>query len=343
MLTTYQVLCSVALRHAYFTDGLLRSLAVRPTPATAERLRRAGLLLKARPDGFVLLYPVAGRDAVPFQAPAGLFPLQFGLMPLDAEFGNYSDLPLQPAPGQLYFMGRPAAVPAAEPAATRLHAGPVVGAADQLLVRPLQSRLDWPAAGSQAVSLCAYPSGEELARWPAPGAANPACAPLDLRPWGSGRYLLKAGKKTQDFYADDYLAAARPWGMLELAAPEGTSAGEASEFLINFAARPTFWQYQIMVRKGPPPTGLSISTGTKTQFLPVEPAAGAAFSFRAKQAISLAQRYDMAAYQLLSLPSAATSRPQTLCPALPHASPAALRFEQTPSGALAISEIFVTL
>jgi hypothetical protein len=57
MLDTYPVLLRLGLRHHYFPEEVVL------TPASAERLRRAGWLLKAQTDGLVLLGGLAWGQA----------------------------------------------------------------------------------------------------------------------------------------------------------------------------------------------------------------------------------------------------------------------------------------
>ena len=106
MIAPYRVLCRVQFRHTYFADQVLRELHAAPTPATAARLRRAGLLLKSNPDGFSLLSCAAPAPA----AQTALFPLLFTLQPCDPAFLQYTDLPWDAGPDQVYCL-RPAPDP----------------------------------------------------------------------------------------------------------------------------------------------------------------------------------------------------------------------------------------
>lgn len=324
---SYRVLLSVVMRHAYFTDGRLCQLAAQPTPATAERLRRMGLLLKTLPDGFLVL---ASQPGV---RPLVEEPLLFSLRVLDPYFVNYSDLPLLAGLAHTYCLGPPVA----DPPALRLHTGPVVGAADQLLLQPLQfQQVVVPAAGTTAV-LSRYPAGPVLWQQPVPAQATRVA--IDVRLWGSGRYQLQVGEETVLFYADDYLAAQRPWGLLAFDAAVLTTATPLA-YTLSFAARPTYWQYQLVARRAPLPTALAVEGDATINFTEVLPTSGATTCFRASQSIALAQRYSRPPLQLTA---AVGPRRQVLWPVLPQASPQALKPEQSNNTTLFLSDIFVSL
>ncbi|MDO7846829.1 hypothetical protein Q5H92_10710 [Hymenobacter sp. M29] len=98
MPASYRELCRVQFRHTYFADHILREMRASPTPATAARMRRGGLLLKPAPNGFVLLACAAPDPA----ASTALFPLLFTLQPPNPAFLQYTDLPWDAGPDQVY-------------------------------------------------------------------------------------------------------------------------------------------------------------------------------------------------------------------------------------------------
>jgi hypothetical protein len=337
MTTSYQVLCSVVMQHSYFTDGQLRE----PTAATTARLRRAGLLFKHQPSGFVVLYasssaanqsPKLLRKAL---APA--FPLVFGLTPRDPYFLNYSDLPLLKAPGHAYCLGAWAGSDG-----RNLQAGAMVGGVDQLLLRPLVFGVP-VVAGAGAIELRPYPVGSSIA--PLDGTANTTSLTFDVRNWGSGRYQLQIGNaKPEVFYADADLAAARPWGLLALEATV-LDGDPAPCYSLCFGARSTVWQYQLVGRR-PLPARLTIETNTPgLHFAQVAPApAGVQLTFRASTAQPLAQRYVGLHYQLVLPPAAGSSAPPTILhPALPHAGPEGTLSKNINNNILMVNDIFVQL
>lgn len=337
MKTSYQVLCRVEMRHAYFADGLLRGLSTQPTAATAERLRRVGLLWRPLPAGFEVVYaaPTAGPP------PAGLraaFPLVFSLTPPGPGFAIYTSL----APA-------PAAAPGADGAATvrylapvptgepRLHQGPVMGEVDQLPLYPLVFQRPLPKKATTA-TLRHYPDGPTV--WEA--TALPAEAPVvvNLRAEGSGAYELRLGKAAPEvFFAADFPAPARPWAVLELG--PAVLAAPGATYTLSLAARRTYWQYQLMSSR-PLPDGLAIDAGAAAvQFEPAPALPGAAASFLARTAQPLAERYPGAAYRLV-LPEAGRP-PRVVHPALPYPSPTGLRVINSLMEQLVITDIFVQL
>jgi hypothetical protein len=323
-------LFSVVMRHSYFTDGLLRALAAYPTPETAERLRRARLLFYTLPDGFTVL--TTGGPP-----PATLFPLTFSLQPQESCFLTYSSLPLLTGAAHTYCFGLPTGS-----TGPHLQAAEVVGAADQLALRPLVFRQPLLAGAAPTAELRRCSDGLVVQQLAVPPQADSLL--LNLRPWGSGRYHLTSGSETVSIYADDYLAATRPWGMLTLDAR--VLASPAASYTLAFAARATYWQYQVVARQLPLPGELTITTGTDLVFEAAPALPGVAASLLATQAQPLAQRYSTPPYQLV-LPAGGTGgRPQIVYPALPQASPNALRQikdSKTAGGMQLITDIFVQL
>jgi len=330
MTTSYRVLLSVNMRHAYFANGGLGQVAVQPTPATAERLRRAGLLLKHQPDGFLLL--ASGHAGLRLGAP-----LLFSLRVLDPYFLNYSDLPLNNGPLRTYYLSPQKA----DPTALRLHAGPVLGTLDQLPLRPLQFWQPLDSANTVTAVLSGYPAGPVLAQQVVPTGAK--WVAVDVRPWGSGRYQLQAGAETLVFFADDYLAAQRPWGVL--AFDEAVLATTTPlAYTLSIASRPTYWQYQVVMRRTPLPSGLAVEGDATLSFMQVPAEAGTTVCFRASAAIALAQRYDRPPLQLTAAAGAVgLLRRQVLWPVLPQASPQGLKSLEINGDTAFISDIFVTL
>jgi hypothetical protein len=60
----YLPLFSITAKHAFFTDGICRTLEFLPSPEAAEWLDRAGLLAKAFSDGIGIYYPEDRLDVL---------------------------------------------------------------------------------------------------------------------------------------------------------------------------------------------------------------------------------------------------------------------------------------
>ncbi|MFD1872688.1 hypothetical protein [Hymenobacter bucti] len=288
MPTRYQVLRRVVLRHDYFLDQRLLGLVARPLPACAERLRRAGLLFKPQPDGFVVLYGSPAEDAAtpPPAQLAGLFPLLFGLYPQDPAFFAYSDVALRPAAGHIFCLHPQLRLPTTDPPSpdgplpdadppppdgplpTTYEPAPdglTAGTLTQVARRPLQELL---LVGPGVPPRLLTPAGQQLQLVPAgqawqlvpvsPGQGPPPAALvqsasllLDLRGLGSGFYQLQAGSAAPlRFYADD-LPSPAPWGVLVLDGPAPPAPLSAAEYTLGFAARATYWQYTLWAHHQP--------------------------------------------------------------------------------------------
>lgn len=358
MPTRYQVLRRVVLRHDYFTDQRLLGLVARPLPACAERLRRAGLLFKPKPDGFVVLYGSPVEQAVTTPPPvqlAGLFPLLFGLYPQDPAFFAYSDVALCPEAGRIFCLHPQLGLPTTDPPPPD---GPLpdtyqpapdgltAGTLAQVAQRPLQF---WLPVGPGELPTLLTPAGQQLQLVPAgqawqlvpmgqhQGAPLAALAQgtsllLDLRGLGSGFYQLQGGSASPPrFYADD-LPSPAPWGVLVLDGPTPPAPLLATEYTLGFAARATYWQYTLWAHHQPAAvleraTVVGATTVPAVHFerLPAaEVPRGAVASWRATAPQPLRQRYRALPCQLV-LPQPGSSPPQVLCPALPQAGPTGFR------------------
>ncbi len=336
MVVTYKVLLRFTLRHQYFTDEVLRTLAVVPTPGSAERLRRAGWLVKAQPDGFVLLAPDQAEASLS-AALAALLPLQFALQPQDTSFQAYTDLPLTPDADQpgtwlTYYFSLP--LGKARPDLANLVAKPT----NQLPLRPL--RFAHALTDGQAAEL-----------WPVPAGKKPLCcyaagtrrAQVDVSATGSGQYELRSAAGAFRFYADDYLAASRAWGLVELPA-QPLAAASGTCYTLRFAARAVYWQYLVRGPLPPSPAMLTIAGATaEVAFKPVPPPPGSSACFQSRQPIRLAQCYAMPPLQLAVRQSGLAAQQRLLPLRLPFGQPANLKKIKIKNKSCYISEMFITL
>ncbi len=364
--SAYGELLRLDLRHSYFLSGQLPALALAPTQATAERLRRAGLLLRQLPSGFVLLLP--GNLPLPAAAQQILakrvFPLVFALQPRTTAFHLYTDLPPQAADSPATYAFGLAAGYAGE-AATGPSSHYVAGP-QSLALRPLMFDYRLPrqlSSGEETVVTQAelWASGEQLAVWPpvpplAPPTVraltlSPHAATVNVRQWGSGRYQLRLGGTTLDFYADDDAYAARSWGLLELDAAALAQA-EALRYVLQLRARRAYWQYhfQLKVRGEELPSlpRMEVREARGKLQNPVEfelvstNPSQAKVIFCSKESILLNERYEGRQYELFAIHSAmhgTEPKWRKLLSPLPHADIQQLR----PGKDELIAEIFVSV
>jgi len=374
-LTTYQELLRIELRHDYFLDGQLPDLAITATRATAERLRRAGIVLRQQPSGCALLWADTRPVAPAVQEALGkqVFPLLFALQPRTAAFQLYTALPTgQADQPQTYFFGSPPLASAAAPAAATGS-----GAAGLLLVppptllslRPLAFAYPRPAqpalpAAPEAGTANLSAQGEQLAEWPPLRAEpwlpvalrlSPTAAAVDVSRWGSGCYQLRVGTPAATdglvFFADDELYAARAWGVLAIG-PEALAAPLPPMYRLSFATRAVYWQYQVQLitdnQLTPTPPALEIreaKTPTNSpadfeEWASLPP--GVSRSFRSKEKIMLKDNYSNIQHNIFTLhstpqePTRLVRKPLSI---LPHAELQHLKTEQEG----AVAEIFVRI
>jgi hypothetical protein len=256
----YTPVCSLAQRHSYFKQLATASVRLAPTPDTAAKLRRAGLLLKPTDAGGLVLLqarPVPDAASGP-QQPAGeaedeqplpgfLFPLRFVVQPISPYFWNFTELP---APGpptggpQIYYFRVADAAPAD---------GLTLTMADARLLPLRTLQLDVPMRLPAAFVPGGKLPDEEIRdlvrNKPLPASMlrrNATGLSIDLRPWGPGHYRLQCnGRELLACYADDQLHAAQAWAVLDIDQP-ALAAG--LHVTLAFAARRTRWRYLIRYR-----------------------------------------------------------------------------------------------
>ena len=370
---TYRELLHLDLRHTYFLSGQLSALAVAPTQATAERLRRAGLLLRQQASGLVLLLP-GNLPLTPVAQQAlarRVFPLVFALQPRTSAFYLYTDLPARPAESSFsYCFGLPET--SVGPAATAISTEASVTGSNishvtgpQLLaLRPLVFDYYLPqelVSGKAVIdNVELWAGSEQLAAWPPknldaklPQALTPSprTITVNVQQWGSGRYQLRFGATIVDFYSDDDLHAARSWGMLQLDA-EALSKSEAWRYVLQLSARRVYWQYHFQFQvpaedplslpildvrdarsKGQGPAEFEHVTSMSSRENPI---------FRSKDTIYLNEQYEGRQYGIFAIHSAQRgTEPQwrkILAP-LPHADIQQLKNEKEGL----VAQIFVSI
>lgn len=251
---TYHPVCSLTQQHSYFQFLETASVRLMPTPDTADKMRRAGLLLKVTDNGLVLLRALT--DETPGLArplPEFLFPLRFAMQPLNPYFWNFTSLPEQLAPSQRsqksaihYFR-----VGAAAPDGTLIL---TMQDARSLPLTPLTVSVAVPAPVREDKAIEIRDLGRDR-RLPASMLQQNATGlSIDLRPWGAGHYQLQCpGQELLlDCYADDHLHAMQAWAVLEI----DQAALEVGPLSIRFAfeARRTRWRYLLRYRPGKDPT-----------------------------------------------------------------------------------------
>ena len=252
----YSPVCTLAQQHGYFQQPAAASVRLAPTPDTAEKLRRAGLLLKATELGLVLLraLPEPGPDepaAAVRPLPDFLFPLRFVVQPISPYFWNFTALPEQLAPAPpsrlptIQHFRVAGASPAGNLTLNMLDARP-------LLLTPLALSMAAAPADTIAGKVDAAEIRDLLRGKQLPAGMvrqNTLGLNIDLRPWGAGRYQLQRdGKDLLDCYADDQLHATRAWAVLEV--EQAALAAGPLSITFAFEARRTRWRYLVRYRPG---------------------------------------------------------------------------------------------
>ncbi|MFD2934922.1 hypothetical protein [Spirosoma flavum] len=260
-------LFEVIFVHDYFVDKILRNIELLPTPATRQQLSRAGIILKKTDSGLIGLIELKLDDLQKTIAnlPGQIFPLIFSVQPTDVYFENYSELPLNKAFGQTYFLSTREVKPYKITVSCEDH----VGEKDLCHLKPMLFEYLLPTVASpdKLVKLVDFNKKELLETFSYPDKNSTQSILVDLRQWGDGSYQLQIDAQVVlSFYADSYLHSLRPWGILEIAK---SAIGKEQPIAINFADRETYWKY-IIIKKYQldKKIELEIISGSSIRFLP---------------------------------------------------------------------------
>lgn len=229
----YRLLFALALQHAYFTDGVCRPLAPRPSAQCLTLLERYGMRARAIAGGIEVYYPDGGDGAVDgFDATA---PFTFTLENSDPYLMNYTDL--DDGVGGVWYADNSSGQDEALALAWLT-----------LMPRCFTYELAAPVALT-SVSLLDN-SGRAVVSGP-PVALPTRMIELDLRELPDGRYtLLVNGGTALVFYLSD-LPAGQAWGAIALYATGGKV--NAKRYRLALGSRKTTWRYVVVSPATPAP------------------------------------------------------------------------------------------
>jgi hypothetical protein len=342
----YATLVSIDVRHDYChaAAGVFGGIAVSPSPETAARLARWGLLARSRPDGIDILCTAGGvaslsefLPTLPVPLPPAvqdeLFgaPLLFVLELRDLQFFNFTASPTDVRSGE----------PLLSLSNDRIEIGDGVASFQIAWPDPdLGSNGAPPQNGPPSPRRSAGPLGAS----PRDTLSGMLGCPVNGW-WLESRGQIADGVEERDKLAKQ--RQPRPFGLIEIyvappaeeAAPaggwngypvnlspaDGQSYVTPCRYRLGFPARPTRWRYVVAGRDGKPlPATLSIVDPHDPDGAPFEPAqprtlpdGQSAACFAAKDAIELRQ-HPAARFSLHG--TLADRRPRTLIDPLPAAS-----------------------
>ncbi|MBD3421967.1 MAG: hypothetical protein GF398_17790 [Chitinivibrionales bacterium] len=106
MMIRYKTLFSIDILHNFYANGASRDFALAPTDETVETLRSFDLLFRPTSRGATVLYQVQERgrnDSVRTRPLGDDALLTFKLIIRNNAFLNYTDLPIDHAPNEIYY------------------------------------------------------------------------------------------------------------------------------------------------------------------------------------------------------------------------------------------------
>lgn len=247
MTTNYKALFQVQCQHAYFSDGICRSLRMTPTAQCLALLSRYGCIL--RPD--VRGVAVYGSSEPKWQSLNELKPLSFALSVIDGDLASFTDT------GSTVTGAADATVfsfsnvsddddsPNGASETILLHPPGNVFANSLVPVQP--SRFTYTAAAQNSAALQIVDALGNLVWVQDPSTQGLTSVAIDLSNLSEGRYRLNCGGDAPyDFYRTATPAAA-VWAFIDIypaRIPAGTQS--PATFLLSLSPRSSFWRYYIV-------------------------------------------------------------------------------------------------
>ena len=258
----FQRAFAVAIRHGYYPDGIGEDLRIEPTADCHRTLQRHGLLFKETPGGFVVLYETTGAAGPP-EPKRPLNPplnLAFALRSRSPHLVNFTDLPLDKAPRQIFYLtNRNKTLTDGQPLLSAASGSEFLSASDLLELRPQRFQVAVESAASALLWELLDALGT-LVDQQRVGTVEGTCTyAVDLAGRPPGRYLLRRdGVEHLSFYASDQLVGEFPFGLIEIAVDAKVSADfsflandgkvQFRSYSLKLDARKTTWEYYVVAK-----------------------------------------------------------------------------------------------
>lgn len=279
----FETLAELRLTHEYYRDegGDLRragaDVRVEPTPRTVRALRAAGVLFKPTEAGCVLLYEVedpAGSGNAPRRPLTGRFAWHFALSCSDPYLHNYSDLPLERAPGQLFSLGNVGAPAPAAGQSTRVTAATFLSGDDLRELAPERFTLELSSPVAAPEVTLEGPFGDLVLQRRVVPVEGRKLLSVDLRgrPPGRYRFTVEGVPDPIERHFDPELHGRFPLGVVTLTSEPSLPAHvrfadasgnpEPKTFGLALDRRRTVWRYYVALKylRDADPSELSIES-----------------------------------------------------------------------------------
>jgi hypothetical protein len=248
MTTNYKELFQIQCQHAYFGDGICRSLRMTPTAQCAALLSRYGCLLRPDVRGVAVYYPTEPK----WQSLSELKPLSFALTAIDGDVASFTDTgPAMPGAADatvFNFSNLTDSDRFSTGASETILLHPPGDAFANSLVPVRSPRFTYTVTPSQnsAALQIVDPLGNLVWTQDSSTEGLPSIS-IDLSNLSEGRYRLSSkGGTPYDFYMTA-TPAATVWAFIDIypaRIPVGTQS--PATFVLSLNPRSSFWRYYIV-------------------------------------------------------------------------------------------------
>lgn len=271
----FQKAFAVEILHDYYRDGISADFLIAPSPDCKRQLLKYGMLFKETPTGFIVLYETDGTDdsSLPKRPLEGPFHLSFVLWSQTPFLFNYSNLPLDKNPDQIFYLSnRNKTLNNGQRLLSSADGSQFMSAADLLNLRPQRFQVVVECVADSVLWELTDMGGVLIDRKRVAAVEGSCSYLVDLEQASPGLYTLhRDGAEHLKFYAADRLASGFPFGLIEIAvdpavnndfsfvADDGTV--QYRNYRLKLQARSTTWEYYVVAKYETEvlPTDLQIS------------------------------------------------------------------------------------
>jgi len=258
----FQKAFAVDIRHDYYPDDVCADFLISPTPDCQQQLLKYGLLFRETAAGFVVLYETTGSDgpAEPKRKINTPLALSFVLWAKAPFLLNYSNLPLNKTPDQIFYLSnRQKTLNSGQLLLTADAGSEFLSAEDLLALRPQRFQVDIETDADSTLWEVIDPQGETVTRQRVVSNEGSSSYLVDLGSREPGRYLLRRdGSDHLQFYAADRLVSGFPFGLIEISVDATVNSDfnfvsnsgtvQFRNYLLKLQARKTTWEYYVVAK-----------------------------------------------------------------------------------------------
>jgi hypothetical protein len=259
-------LFEVELVHNYYTSGLCKDIAIKPTVRCKDIMQDYGLIFGETAKGFAVFCEVRKEQdnkdhpLRPFDEP---ITLSFLLSSGNPFFLNYSELPLDGESAGIYHLHNINNNQQGGSILLTSDSGsPYLSQKDRIALKPRFFNYSFTSPDSSAELSITDIHGVQVAEGTMTPLDGSLTYPVDMRGRSHGRYALSVnGGEKLVFYMDDNLAKERVFGIIDIFAGadvppanrfvESDGSIAAKSYSIKIDNRKTYWKYAVVLSRHP--------------------------------------------------------------------------------------------